>query len=124
MKFLIMRSPISKSSYKPIQFIGTSRQRLKEFPDQARRQAGYELGELQKGRMPYDWKPMSAIGPGTIEIRIHEPHEHRVICVSKFSEAIYVIHVFEKKSQKTLKRELEIARKNYAQIASLRKEEN
>ncbi len=63
---------------------------------------------------------MSAVGSGAIEVRIHHPHEHRVIYVAKFPEAIYVIHAFTKKTQKTPEADLTIARINYAQIKNLR----
>jgi len=65
---------------------------------------------------------MTDIGPGAIEIRVHEPHEHRVICVQKFAEAVYVLHCFEKKTQKTTKLEIGIARKAYAQIKNFQKQ--
>lgn len=47
---------------------------------------------------------MASVGPGTIEIRIHTGTEHRVLLVSKFAEAVYVLHAFEKKTQKTPRR--------------------
>ena len=104
---------------KSVIFVGGSRRALKDFPDLAKWQAGNELNEMQHGRMPTDWKPMTGVGPGAIEIRIHEPHEHRVICVAKFREAVYVLHAFEKKTQKTAQKDLETARKAYAEIKDL-----
>jgi phage-related protein len=59
---------------------------------------------------------MTGVGPGTIEIRIHEPHEHRVIYVAKFEDVVYVLHAFEKKTQKTPEKDLKLARSAYAEI--------
>ena len=106
---------------KKIEWLKGSRGSLKAFPDQARYQAGSELLLVQEGKAPTDWKPMPGIGPGAIEIRIHMPYEHRVIYVAKFSEAIYVLHCFEKKTQKTLKRDIDKARSAYAEMQSIRK---
>jgi phage-related protein len=107
---------------KKLIWIRSTHANLCSFPDSARHQAGYQLRRVQQGKMPEDWKPMSEVGPGAIEIRIHHPHEHRAIYVAKFSEAIYVIHAFEKKTQKTSQTDITIARINYAQIKNLRKQ--
>ncbi|MBI4366211.1 MAG: type II toxin-antitoxin system RelE/ParE family toxin [Deltaproteobacteria bacterium] len=68
------------------------------------------------------WKPMSGIGAGVAEIRLHEPHEHRVIYVAKFGEAVYVLQAFEKKTRKTEKRDVEMAKKAYQAVLALRRE--
>lgn len=56
---------------KELRFVGTSLQDLSRFPDEARRAAGFELWQVQNGLDPSDWKPMSSIGVGVREIRIH-----------------------------------------------------
>lgn len=86
------------------------------FPDEARRGAGHALSLLQNGRAPTDWKPMSVVGPGTIEIRIHTVTEHRVIVVSRFVEAVYVLHAFEKRTRKTPKHDLDLAKQRYKEL--------
>ncbi len=101
---------------KELKWVGTTKKRLKKFPDLARREAGEQLWRVQTGRDPLDWKPMSEVGPGTKEIRIHKPHEHRVIYVASFPEGVYALHAFEKKTQQTAKQDIEIARENYAEI--------
>ena len=108
-------------SDKPIDWVGNTFLRLMEFQEEARREAGFQLRLVQKGLEPEDWKPMPSVGLGVMEIRIHEPHEHRVIYVAKFPEAIYVLHAFEKKTQKTPQRDIETARKAYAEIQKQRK---
>lgn len=81
---------------KDLVWLGGGYKRLKEFPPIARRQAGHELDQVQNGRLPVDWKAMQSVGAGVMEIRIHEPHEHRVVYVAKFREAVYVLHAFSK----------------------------
>jgi len=103
---------------KPLRFIGSSLSELAAFPITARRAAGHELWQVQCGLMPSDFKPMSSIGAGCYEVRIHSEGEWRVIYVASFKEAIYVLHAFGKKSQTTARRDLELARKRYLQIRS------
>ncbi|MBX9879949.1 MAG: type II toxin-antitoxin system RelE/ParE family toxin [Candidatus Obscuribacterales bacterium] len=100
---------------KPIKWVGASRSILKQFPDEARYKAGSELFRLQEGKTPTDWKPMSIVGAGAKEIRIHVPNEYRVIYVAKFEEAIYVLHCFKKTTHKTSHHDIEIARSAYAE---------
>ena len=89
---------------KALRFVGTSLENLRDFPAEARRQAGFELYAVQRGLEPTDWKPMNAIGTGTREIRIHVLGEWRVLYVAKFADAVYVLHTFQKKSRKTRRR--------------------
>lgn len=104
--------------------MGRSREIVRRFPKATRQQAGRQLFEVQKGFFPDDWKPMPSIGAGVIEIGLHRPHEHRVVYVSKFGEAIYVLHAFEKKSQRTARREIEVARKAYQVLLTQRGKEH
>jgi phage-related protein len=98
---------------KPLKWMGTSYDDLSSFPRQAKKLAGTELMRVQFGGDPTDWKPMSGIGPGVKEIRVHLATECRVIYVAKFAEYVYVLHAFEKTSQKTSKRDLNMARRRY-----------
>jgi phage-related protein len=86
---------------KPLVWLGSSLEDLREFPNDARQEGGFQLRRVQKGLSPVDWKPMSAVGPGVIEIRIRVTQEYRVFYVAKFAEAIYVLHAFKKQTQKT-----------------------
>ena len=95
---------------RPLVWLGNSREDLRTFPADARRVAGFQLWRVQRGLEPNDWKPMPTVGPGVQEIRIHTDLEHRVFYIAKFREGIYVLHAFEKRSGKTPKRELEIAK--------------
>ena len=101
---------------KPLNFIGSSLDDLRNFPDEARRAAGFELRAVQNGFEPTYWKPMQAIGPGVKEIRIHVLGEWRVIYVAKLRDAVYVLHAFQKKTRKTNRQDIDLARRRYSQI--------
>lgn len=101
---------------KPLNFIGSSLDDLRNFPDEARKAAGFELYSVQCGLEPNDWKPMTGIGRGAKEIRIHVLGEWRIIYVARLEDAVYVLHSFQKKSRKTNQHDVEIARRRYKQI--------
>ena len=101
---------------KKLRFVGSSLDDLRDFPTEARRESGFELDAVQRGLMPSDFKPMLEIGAGTYEIRIHVLGEWRVIYVAKFDDAVYVLHAFQKKTQKTHKEDIELATRRYRQI--------
>lgn len=102
---------------KPIEFVGSSRDDLREFPEAARKEAGLQFWSVQEGLMPSDWKPMASVGAGAIEIRIRKTDGvWRVIYVAKFKKAIYVLHAFEKKEQKTRQADIDVAKRRYQEI--------
>ncbi|MGN6423650.1 MAG: type II toxin-antitoxin system RelE/ParE family toxin [Asticcacaulis sp.] len=90
---------------------------LKDLPDTARREAGHQLDQVQRGLEPDDWKPMATVGAGVQEIRIRDAAgAFRVIYVAKFSDAVYVLHCFQKKAQKTSKWDLDVAQGRYKDL--------
>lgn len=101
---------------KELEFLGTSQDDLKNFPAEARRDAGFQLHFVQMNQKPSDWKPMKTIGPGAIEIRIHKEGEWRVIYVAKFQNKVCVLHAFEKKTRKTRQSDIAIAKERYREI--------
>ena len=101
---------------KPVSWLGRSRETVRGFVKSVRAQFGYQLHRVQHGLMPMDCISMPHVGAGVFEIRVHEPHEHRVIYAAKFRNKIYVFHAFEKKTQKTPKKDIETARKNYQEL--------
>ena len=101
---------------KPILFIGSSRDDLREFPAEVRKSLGDELLRVQNGLMPVDFKPLKDVGKGAYEIRVHLNGAWRVIYVAKFANAIYVLHAFEKKTQKTSQSDMELAKRRYKLI--------
>jgi len=102
---------------KPVEFRGSALDDLRAFPESARREAGYQLDRLQHGLTPDDWKPMPTVGAGVQEIRIQDAAgAFRVIYVAKLADAVYVLHCFQKKTQKTAKGDLELAAKRYRDL--------
>lgn len=107
---------------KEIRWVGSSYSDLLEFPDEARRQAGFQLAKVQAGLDPDNWKPFDVVGAGTREIRIKEEQGvFRVMYVAKFVEAVYVLHCFHKKTQATSRHDKEIAEARYRAAANVRK---
>lgn len=95
---------------KPVAFLGDSLSRLKDFPDDARVEAGFQLSEVQHGRDPADWKPMKTVGVGVREIRVREASAaYRVIYLANLPDRVLVLHAFEKKTQKTPQRDIDLA---------------
>jgi len=105
---------------KPLVWVGSSVEDLRDFPAEARRLAGYQLRRVQSGLMPSDWKPMKTIGPGVNEIRIHTGIECRVFYLARFPEAIYVLHAFEKRTRQTPRGDIDLARRRFAELRMLR----
>ena len=105
---------------KPLAWLGSSLEDVRAFPAEARRAAGYQLGRVQQGLMPDDWKPMTTVGVGVYEIRIHTWLEHRVFYVAKHEEAVYVIHAFEKRTRQIRDADIALARKRLADFLRLR----
>jgi len=102
-------------------WLGSVRDDLRCFPADARQVAGFQLWRVQRGLEPNDWKPMPAVGLGVREIRVHTALEHRVLYVAKFDEAVYVLHAFQKRSQRTPKRDVALARERLVEILKRRR---
>ncbi len=102
------------SSEKPIYWIGTSYKDLLEFSSAVKQDAGYQLHRIQNGLDPECWKPFQTIGAGVKEVRISDDgNAFRIMYVAKFRGKIYVLHSFQKKSQKTSAQDISIARNRY-----------
>ncbi|MCK9202684.1 MAG: type II toxin-antitoxin system RelE/ParE family toxin [Gallionella sp.] len=102
---------------KPLRFVGDSLKCLREFPDDARQDAGYQLDKVQRGEQPDDFKPMPSIGLGVEELRIwDESGTYRVIYTARLADAVYVLHAFPKKTQATSDRDIELARSRYVKL--------
>ena len=108
---------------KEIRWIGSAYDDLLAFPRDSRKEAGFQLGKVQAGLEPADWKPFDDAGAGTKELRIRDASGiYRVMYVAKFDEAIYVLHCFQKKTQVTTERDKAIAGARYRAVVSARKE--
>lgn len=107
---------------KPLVWLGSSLDAIRAFSDDARQASGFQLRRVQQGLQPNDWKPMPAVGIGVVEIRIHTRVEHRVLYVAKFAEAVYILHAFEKRTQKTPPAEIDIAKRRMAELIRMRRD--
>ena len=115
-------TPTVMDQDKEIRWVGSSYEDLRGFPEDARRQAGFQLGKVQAGLEPEDWKPFNQAGLGTREIRIRETNRaFRVMYVSKFEEAVYVLHCFQKKTRTTRPQDKDITEARYRAVVSGRK---
>ena len=102
---------------KPVCFLGDSLKCLREFPREARQDAGWQLDRLQRGYQPDDFKPLPSVGRGVEELRVwDEAGTYRVIYTARMADAVYVLHAFQKKSQATSQRDLDIAKLRFAQL--------
>lgn len=102
---------------KPIAFLGNSLEQLREFPQEAKQDAGYQMEKLQRGEQPDDFKPMPIIGKGVEELRIRDDtRAYRVIYTARRADAVYVLHAFQKKTRTTSKQDIELAAKRYRQL--------
>jgi phage-related protein len=102
---------------RPVRFLGDSLKCLRDFPEDARHDAGYQLEKVQRGEQPDDFKPMPAIGNGVEEIRVSDDSDaYRVIYVARRADAVYVLHAFQKKTQATPKKDIDAAKRRFAQL--------
>ena len=108
---------------KPVVWLGDSRARVRGFPQEPRHVAGVQLGLVQAGEQPSDWKPMPSVGLGVNEIRVRVGGVFRVIYMAKFAEAVYVLHAFEKKSRKTPRNDIELARRRFRSLVQERRQQ-
>ena len=103
---------------RPVRFLGDSLKRLRDFPEDARHDAGYQLDKVQRGEQPDDFKPMATIGKGVQEIRVtDDTGAYRVIYVARRADAVYVLHAFQKKTQATSRRDIDTAKRRFAQLS-------
>jgi phage-related protein len=108
---------------KDLRWVGRALEDVRDFPAAVRRDAGHQLYLIQLGLVPTDWRPMPSVGPGVVELRLHDDAEHRVFYVAKFAEAVYVLHAFEKKTQKTAQRDIDIGRDRLKELRQWRRDE-
>ena len=106
---------------KPLRWVGSSLDELRAFPAEARREAGHQLHRVQLGLMPGDWRPMPDVGHGVNEVRVRTTGAYRVFYIAKFEEAVYVLHVFEKRTQKTAERDIDVGRQRLAEVFRARR---
>jgi phage-related protein len=102
---------------KSVRFLGNSLKALRDFPEDARQDAGYQIDKVQRGEQPDDFKPMPAIGKGVEEIRIwDESGTYRVVYTARLADAVIVLHAFQKKTQTTSKRDIDLAKARFTEF--------
>lgn len=103
---------------KPIEFRDSALDDLRDFPATAKREAGYQLDLVQRGFDPDHWKPMNtSVGKGAREIRIRDTAgAFRIVYVATFADAVYVLHCFQKKTEKTSRANIALAKRRYKQL--------
>lgn len=102
---------------KNLHWIGSSLDDLRAFPVDARLEAGTDLRLVQQGVDPRDWKPMPEVGRGVREIRNRtRDGAFRVFYVVESGTDVYVLHAFQKKTQRTAKQDLDKGRARYKLI--------
>ncbi|MEI7866917.1 MAG: type II toxin-antitoxin system RelE/ParE family toxin [Candidatus Methylumidiphilus sp.] len=102
---------------KELRFLGDSLKAIRDFPEDARHDAGYQLDKVQRGEQPDHFKPMPSIGRGVEEIRVRDDYGiFRVIYTARFADSVYALHAFQKKSQATAKPDIVLAKERFEQL--------
>lgn len=102
---------------KDVEFCGDSQKRLRDFPQAAKREAGYQIGRVQNGLMPVKFRPMPSVGPGVVEIKVDEGDgTFRVFYVANRGDVVYVLHCFQKTTQKTEKKDIDLGKQRYCDL--------
>ncbi len=103
---------------KPLRFVGDARRRYDALTARAKKQAGYQLHRVQAGRLPTDFRPMPSIGPGVEELRVWDDgnRTYRVIYTARLPDAVYVLHAFQKTSQRTDKSDIALAKRRLKEV--------
>ncbi|MEM8637287.1 MAG: type II toxin-antitoxin system RelE/ParE family toxin [Cyanobacteria bacterium P01_G01_bin.54] len=109
---------------KKIYWLGSSKKDLSDFPKEAKRKAGFQLRALQRGEQPTDFKPMPTVGKGVEEIRIWTGDAYCIFYVARSSEAVYVLHAFQKKAQQTARQDIELGQQRYQSMIQIRQSQN
>jgi phage-related protein len=88
-----------RASARPVAWVGSSKDDISALPAPVKASFGHRLWQLQKGETPLDMKPLAQFGTGVCELRERfDRNAYRLIYVVNLKKAIYVLHVFIKKS--------------------------
>ena len=102
---------------KPIVFIGDSLEILRDLPKVTRQQIGFQLDKVQRGITPDNFKSLSGVGKGVYEIRIRDMSGiYRVIYIAMLKDAVHVLHVLKKKTQRIPKSDIELVKTRLASV--------
>lgn len=105
---------------KPIHWVGSTLDDVREFPDNIKRELGFDLDLVQQGLLPRDFKAMQNLGSGVMEIRVKDINgTFRLVYLAKLKNAVYCLHAFQKKTQKTSPKDIAIIKARYAALREL-----
>ncbi|MEQ9153505.1 MAG: type II toxin-antitoxin system RelE/ParE family toxin [Parvibaculum sp.] len=106
------------SVLKSVEFLGDTKKRIRDWPETAKKRAGRQLGRLQLGKQPQDFKPMPSVGAGVEELRVWDDNKktYRVIYTARRADAVYVLHAFQKTTQQTEKKDIALAKQRLAEL--------
>ncbi len=103
---------------------GDSREVLRGFPEDVKQNLGFELWQLQLGENPRDYRRLPSIGAGVFELRDQDERSwYRIVCLSRVSDVIHVLHCFEKKSRKMPRNDFEKAQQRLKAVKARMAEE-
>ena len=92
-------------SERPLDWVGSSKRDFIAFPEPVKDELGYALGLAQFGGWHPAAKPWKGHGSGVAElVENHDGDTYRVVYTVRFSEVVYVLHAFQKKSPKGSRR--------------------
>ena len=104
---------------------GDSLEVIRRFPGPVRQDLGAELRRLQTGDRPLNSRPMLSIGARVYELKEQDERAwYRVIYLAKIGNRIYILHCFEKKSAKTGKSDLALAKARLKRVSARLRSEN
>lgn len=102
---------------KTVHWVGGLLSEVQGFPDEVRGELGFELYRVQAGLDPRDYKPMPIVGAGTREIRVRAADgAWRMFYVVEKGNDVYVLHAFQKKTQRTSQQDIDLGKARYKLI--------
>jgi phage-related protein len=102
---------------KSVIWMGTARRICEPFRTRRGARLGINWSMFRKVLPPDNWKPIPAVGPGVREIRVRESSgAFRCIYLATRPEGLYVLHCFQKKTQKTSQQDLDLARRRFRSV--------
>lgn len=113
-------------SLKPVVWIGSSREDLREFPEPVQDHMGYALYVAQRGGKHRDAKTLSGFGgAGVVEVvKDFRGNAFRAVYTLRYAGVVYVLHAFQKKSKtgrKTPQRDIELLKQRLSQAEQIAK---
>src|SRR5438876_104230 len=88
---------------RPLFWVGSSKRDYEAFPARVQSNFGFELFLVQTGQHPPSAKPLKGLGSGILElVEDYQGNAYRTVYVVRFSEAVYVLHAFKKKSKRAM----------------------